>query len=90
MSNTATIQIRLDPKEKKAVGRIFADLGLDISSGVKLYLKKVIEEEGVPFPVKKGTFLGYPNKEAYKKEVAWALKHGKRYDSAQELLDDIL
>ena len=84
---TATIQVRIDPKTKRAAAKIFADLGMDISTGMKVYLNKVIEMEGIPFPVQKKKFLGYPSKEAFEKERDWALKHGKRYNSAKEAID---
>lgn len=90
MSNTATIQIRLDPKDKKAASKVFKDVGLDISTGIKLYLKKVIEEEGVPFPVSKKRYLGYASREEYEKDIAWVLKHGKSYRSGKELTDAIM
>ena len=88
--NTATIQIRIDPKTKREVAKVFEDVGLDMSSGFKVYINKVLEEGGVPFPLKRKTFLGYPSKEAYQKDVAWALKHGKRHTSAKAMIDDIL
>jgi addiction module RelB/DinJ family antitoxin len=90
MANTATIQIRIDPKIKQRMAKVFADVGLDMSSGFKVYINKVLEQEGIPFPVKREKFLGYPSKEAYKKDVAWTLKHGKRYTSTKEMLDDVL
>lgn len=88
--NTTTVQVRIDPKTKRKAGKIFADLGMDISTGMKVYLNKVVEIEGIPFPVIRRKFLGYPSKGAYKKEVAWALKHGKSYSSAKEMIDAIL
>ena len=86
---TATIQVRIDPKTKREASKIFAELGMDISTGMKVYLNKVIEEAGIPFPVKRKKFLSYPSKEAFEKERDWALKHGKRYDNAHELLQDL-
>lgn len=81
--------MRIDPKTKREAGKIFADLGMDISTGMKVYLNKVVETEGIPFPVTKRKFLGYPSKEAYKKEVAWALKHGKSYTDVDEMIKDL-
>lgn len=88
--NTTTVQVRIDPKTKRKAGKIFADLGMDISTGMKVYLNKVVETEGIPFPVTKRKFLGYPSKEAYKKDVAWTLKHGKSYSNAKDMIDAIL
>lgn len=44
-----TIQIRIDEKEKKEAKKIFDDLGLDMSSAIKIFLKKVSVHKGLPF-----------------------------------------
>lgn len=49
--NNATVQLRVDSKTKRAVANIFQSLGLDLSSGVKMYFQQVIRHKGVPFPV---------------------------------------
>lgn len=43
------IQIRIDEKTKKTAKKIFDDLGIDLSTGIKLYLKQVIIVKGIPF-----------------------------------------
>ena len=62
-------------------------MGLDLSTGVKIFLHQVVTEQGMPFkPTKNPAAL----RAEWDKEVAWALKHGKKYDSAEELLKDLL
>lgn len=46
-----TVQLRVDSKTKHAVAAIFASLGMDVSTGIKIYLERVIKEEGIPFSV---------------------------------------
>ena len=46
-----TLQIRIDRKTKNAVAKIFKSLGLDLSSGVKLFLNHVIRYKGITFPL---------------------------------------
>ncbi len=46
-----TIQVRIDPKIKQSVAKIFAKLGFDISTGVKIYFQQVVREQGIPFPL---------------------------------------
>ena len=48
---TTTLQIRLDKKMKTAAQKTFHSMGLDMSSGVKLYLAQVINGKEIPFPV---------------------------------------
>lgn len=82
-----TIQMRVDSATKSKAQKIFADLGLDMSSGIKLFLSQVVHEKGLPFTVSRD-----PKKirEKWDKEVAWALKHGKGYTSAEAMFKDIL
>ena len=45
----STIQVRIDPKTKKAAKKILDRVGLDMSSAIKVYLKQIIISEGIPF-----------------------------------------
>ena len=81
------INIRIDKKTKDIAQKTLSSLGLDLSSGIKLFLNQVVTENGIPF---------VPTKDAKKirarwdREVAEALKNGKDYATAKEMLDDIL
>lgn len=81
------INVRIDKKTKDSAQKTLASLGLDLSSGIKLFLNQVVTEKGIPF---------IPTKDAKKirarwdREVAEALKNGKDYATAKEMLDDIL
>ena len=86
----STIQVRIDQKTKKAAKKVFADMGLDLSSGVKVYLNRVVKDKGIPFVVR--TENGYTPEQEQQliKETEWAKKHGKRYKTAKEAIRDIL
>lgn len=45
----ATIQIRIDEKTKRSTKKVFKKLGLDMSSGIKLFLTQVDIRQRVPF-----------------------------------------
>jgi DNA-damage-inducible protein J len=50
-----TMQIRIDKKTKDAAQKAFKDMGMDLSSGVKIFLKEVAKEKTFPFiPSAKG------------------------------------
>ena len=87
---TTTLQIRLDSKMKTAAQRTFKSMGLDMSSGVKLYLSQVINKKEIPFPVMSVDYWPREMKLKLIKEEEYAFKHGKRYANAKELHDDIL
>lgn len=87
---TSTISIRINPKTKKAAQKTLSELGLDLSSGVKMFLEQVVATESLAFipTTKKGLKLRHGD--IYRKEIDWATKHGKRYSTAEEAFADIL
>jgi DNA-damage-inducible protein J len=80
-----TLNIRIEEDTKIAAAKALADIGLDISSGVKLFLNQVIIEQGLPFmPTKNPAVL----RAKWDASVADALK-GKRYASGKDALKDL-
>jgi len=45
------IQIRIDKKDKDEARKVLESLGLDMSSAIKLFLKQVVIQRGLPFDV---------------------------------------
>ncbi|MCC6323205.1 type II toxin-antitoxin system RelB/DinJ family antitoxin [Candidatus Nomurabacteria bacterium] len=86
--NNETVQIRIDQKTKLAAQKAFKSMGMDMSSGVKMFLTQVVKDQCFPFiPSTKKTIA---LRKKWDKEVAEALKNGKRYTSTKEMMDDIL
>lgn len=75
---------------KDAAAKTFRSMGLDMSSGVKLYLAQVASKKEIPFPV--FTFDNLPRERKLEiiKDAKHALKYGKRYANIQEAHRDIL
>ena len=84
-----TIQIRIDTKTKRAAKKLFAEMGMDLSTGIKLYLAQALKEKGLPFQPRTVNGFTRAGEARMLRETAWAEKRGKRYDSAEELLADI-
>lgn len=90
-----TIQVRIDSKLKKEVSKIFESLGLDLSSGIKMYFNQVLIKKGIPFSVRTGNGFT-PEQEARIlasiKEAEDLYKAGKlkTFDSWDEMKKDIL
>ena len=81
-----TINVRIEDKTKKAASKALASMGLDLSTGVKLFLHQVVTEQGLPFtPTKNPAAL----RAKWDKEVAEALKKGKVYKNPRELFKDL-
>ncbi len=85
-----TIQVRTNEKTKKTAQHILAKLGLDLSTAINIYLVQIIEKKGIPFEVLTENGLTVAEEKEILKEMAWAKKYGKRYDSAKEMHEDIL
>ena len=48
----AILQVRIDPKIKEEASKVYESLGLDLSTAVRLFLMKSIDENGLPFELK--------------------------------------
>ncbi len=49
MAKTATLSIRIDPKTKSQAEKIFAKLGISLSTAVNMFFRQTINERAVPF-----------------------------------------
>ena len=49
--NDTAITFRTNKETKAAAQKIFAELGMDISTALNVYLRKVIHTESIPFEV---------------------------------------
>lgn len=53
MAKKASIMVRVDEDLKKSSQEIFKDLGLDMTTAITMYLKKVNACQGIPFDLKR-------------------------------------
>ena len=85
---STTIQIRIDAPIKVKAQRAFKHMGIDMSSGVKMFLSQVAINQCMPFvPSTKKTRA---IRKKWDKEFEWVMKHGKGYASAKEMHDAIM
>lgn len=87
--NTTTIQLRIDKKTKNAAQAIFEKLGMDMSSGMKLFLSQVVRTKSIPFVAR--TENGYtPEYEQFiLDQSADIRKNGKTFKTVKELMEDL-
>ncbi len=81
--------ISIDADVKKQAQELFADLGLDLSTAISIYLKKAISEQGIPFEVKitnATTIAAMDEFEEMKKNPSAY----KRYPSFKAALNEVL
>ena len=87
---TTTLQIRIDTKTKAKAKKVLEGMGLDMSSGVKLFLAQVGNTGEIPFRIFTADNLPEATKKKMVREANYALKYGKRYKNIREAHRDIL
>ncbi len=75
--------ITIDAEVKKQAQELFADLGMDLSTAINIYLKKALAEQGIPFEVSRGV----PNKDpaAAMEEVKKMEEHPEKYTGYKDI-----
>lgn len=51
MATPARVTFNVDSEIKEQASKIFKELGLTLSAGLEVYLRAVVREGGIPFPV---------------------------------------
>lgn len=86
----STIQIRVGVDTKREADRVFKNMGLDLSSGIKIYLQQVIHSGSIPFILRTENGFTHEQEKKMLKETKEALARGKSFANTQELFDDVL
>lgn len=75
--------ITIDADVKKQAQELFADLGLDLSTAINIYLKKALAEQGIPFEVTREV----PNDETVSamNEVKQMEMHPEKYTGYKDI-----
>lgn len=81
---TKVVNARVEPALKASAEKIFRTLGMNTTDAISIFLSQVVLNKGLPFDVR------IPNKATRRaiKEVKQG--KGKRYQSSQQLMDDLL
>lgn len=76
------LNIRINEELKDEANELFNDIGIDMSTAIKIFLRQSVRERRVPF------ILGEPLDSAQAREEALEGK-GKIYDNVEEMMKDI-
>ena len=49
---TTDVRTRIEPELKEAASKLLAECGLSMSDGIRLFLRQVVTQRGLPFEVK--------------------------------------
>lgn len=52
-NKSSTIITKVEPSTKKQAEEICEDLGITLSSAINIFLKKMVQEDGLPFEMKR-------------------------------------
>lgn len=76
------LNIRIDNELKEEASKLFNDIGLDMSTAIKVFLTQSVREQRVPF------IVGEPLDSVQAREEALEGK-GKVYGSVEEMMIDL-
>ena len=82
MSDTTSMNLRVDKNLKKEAEALFDSLGINMTTAINIFLRQSVRNQGIPFPITANTeyknipaFRGTANKyEGYDEYVAASLK----------------
>lgn len=81
-----TLQIRIDRKTKEAAQKSLRGMGLNLSSGIKLFIAEVARTHTVPFTITSSAeMIPESEKEKLVQETKQVLQKGKRYGNASDM-----
>lgn len=87
---TSTIQVRVDSATKRHADKAFKNMGLDMSSGVKIFLHQVVRSGSIPFIIRTENGFTPEQERQMIMETKNALSHGKKYKTARQMMLDIV
>lgn len=85
MRAKTSMTIRTDTNIKAQAQHLFANLGLDMSTAINLFLRQSIQHQGLPFDVT----LRQPNQLTLKAIEDSYKENNKSFDSVSELMDEL-
>ncbi|MFH1233445.1 MAG: type II toxin-antitoxin system RelB/DinJ family antitoxin [Patescibacteria group bacterium] len=88
--NNEQIQIRIDAKTKTEVKKILDQMGLDISSAVKLFFHQVINARNFPCELRDVNGFTLRNAEILRKSIIDAENSEKSFNKGSALIKDAL
>ncbi len=89
MNSQDTIQSRIDAKTKKAARETLNELGIDMSSAVKLFLTNVVNRKGIPLDLRTENGFTLAQEDALIAETELAKKSSRRFANVDALMKDL-
>ena len=84
---TATLQIRIDSELRQAADSVFADIGMDTNSAIRLFLRQAVIRRSFPFEVIGSDPFFHPANQAFVARAIADYEDGGRNYHAHDLID---
>ena len=88
--NNEQIQIRIDVKTKKETMKILDNLGMDMSSAVRLFFRQIINAKNLPFELRGENGLTLRSAEILRESIISANNSDKSFKTGADLIKDAL
>jgi addiction module RelB/DinJ family antitoxin len=89
-NNSGQLQIRIDSKTKNEVKKILEDLGMDMSSAVKIFFHQIINAKNFPCELRDVNGFTLRNAEILRGSIKDAKDSGKSFKTGASLIKDAL
>jgi DNA-damage-inducible protein J len=86
----SNINVRVDSDVKSTSTEILNSLGLDMTTAINIYLRQIIEFNGLPFPVQKKFNRETEEAIAEAHKIASGEMKAKTYSNVEDMFNDIL
>lgn len=85
--STTIVQVRMEPSLRDEASKTFEDLGLDLPTAIRIFLKKAVAVQGIPFDVR----TEMPNEETLRamRNIDAGKGLSRSFDSVAELMEDL-
>ncbi len=88
--NNEQIQIRIDSKTKNEVKKVLEDLGMDMSSAIKIFFRQVINTKNFPCELRDANGFTLRKAEILRESIVDAKNSKKVFKNGQALIKDAL
>ena len=70
MAHSNTIQIRVDPELRARADALFAGLGIDTPTAVRIFLSQAVMRQGIPFALELDPFYSEANMRSLRRSIS--------------------
>ena len=85
MAATALVQAKIEPELKSTVEKFFTEFGMDTSTAIRIFLKKVAQTRSIPFHI--GVEEAEPSYEPTEKFAAFLRKTKEDIKAGRNLIE---